>query len=493
MESELIKIRKQKIEELRQNSINPYPYNYARSHKTSNLIQSYSNLKAGDQTNDYVNIAGRIMSIRNLGKLSFLDLQDGYGKVQLLVKNDIPLVKYLDIGDHIGSYGNVFKTKKGELTINAGDLIMLCKSLRPLPEKWHGLKDPDLIYRNRSDYFATSLEVRKKFEIRSKAIQALKDFLNEREFLEVEIPILQPVYGGASARPFKTFLNALGKEYYLSISPELYLKRLIAGGFERVYTVCKNFRNEGIDHSHNPEFTMMECYWSYADYNDMMNLTEELYESIFLKALGTTEVMYKISDNIEAKINFKKPWTRVSMLELVTLDTGINVSNLNIDGLRKTIEEKLYPEFEITLPKSELEKWCWGELVVALFEHYSQNKLIQPTFVIDHPKETTPLCKIHRKDSRLIERFEPFVAGMEIGNAYSELNDPIEQRRLFEEQADKRELGDELAHQLDEDFLKAIELGIPPTGGLGLGIDRMVMLLIGYNNIKDVLLFPLMK
>jgi lysyl-tRNA synthetase, class II len=363
--------------------------------------------------------------------------------------------------------GNVFRTRSGELTVNTHDYDVLCKSLRPLPDKHSGLKDSEMRYRHRSLDLIMNPEVKRNFIIRTKAIDAMRNFLNSEGYHEFETPLLQPIYGGANARPFVTRINALDVPAYLNISPELYLKRLIVGGLDKVYTICKNFRNEGVDRTHNPEFTMMECYAAYRDYNDMMKLTEEMYADIFNKVLGTIKVNYQGTE-----IDFSPPWERISMYDAVGRYAGIDAADISTDN------------------DEDMDK---GTLVQKLFEEHCEKHLIQPTFVIDHPKESTPLCKEHRDDPDLIERFEPFVYGVEIGNAYSELNDPLLQRYLLLDQEESRMLGDEEAHPLDEDFLTALEYGMPPTGGLGLGIDRMVMFMTDSRSIRDVILFPFMK
>lgn len=497
--SDLFQSRLQKLDEIRSKGINPYPYKYERTHFASQILETHRDLAIGQSGAKGVKISGRLMAVRSHGASTFLDVYDESGRIQVLAKkdditNDYELLKLLDIGDFMAVEGEVFRTSTNEITLRAFALTLLCKSLRPLPEKWHGIQDPELKYRARSEYLCMNPEYRQIFVKRTRAIAVMKEYLDSVGFLEVETPILQPVYGGASARPFRTRVNALDRDFYLSISPELYLKRLIVGGFERVYTICKNFRNEGIDRSHNPEFTMMECYQAYADYNDMMVLTENMYAHIFTKVLGTAVVEYPIGESYQT-INFTVPWLRNSMLELVEESAGLQAKSMDGKKLRKTLsEEARFKDFlENQVPRDQLARYSWGELVQALFEHYVEPRLIQPTFVIDHPKETTPLCKSHRHDERLIERFEPFVCGFEIGNAYSELNDPLLQRKLLEEQAELGRGGDEEAHQMDEDFCRAIEIGMPPTGGLGLGVDRLCMLLTGQTTIKDVLLFPLMK
>ncbi|MFH2028977.1 MAG: lysine--tRNA ligase [Nanoarchaeota archaeon] len=476
--------RLDKLAALRAAGINPYPHSYDQRHFAAELKDTYSGLSNEQSTGDKVSIAGRIMGIRNFGGSMFMDIQDFTGKSQVFFrKKDIGNERYqslrnLDIGDILGVQGTVFKTRTGEITVNSSDYAVLCKSLLSLPEKYHGLKDKGERYRHRSVDLIMDQGVRETFKRRSQAISAKRRFLDDAGFLEVEIPTLQTVYGGANARPFTTHLHAHDMDLYLSISPELYLKRLIVGGLERVYTICKNFRNEGVDRTHNPEFTMMECYQAFADYKDMMDLTENMYQFIFSQVLGTTRVNYQGTE-----INFKPPWQRMTMYEAVKKYTGVDVSSMSKEDILRT--GKLNP--------AEYQDYTRGELVQALFETYCEDKLVQPTFITDHPKETSPLCKIHRDDPDLIERFEPFVHGVEIGNAYSEMNDPILQRQLLVSQNQQRLAGDLEAQALDLDFLTAMDYGMPPTGGLGLGTDRLVMFLTNSPSIRDVLFFPIMK
>src|SRR3989338_5796828 len=486
-ESHVISIRKKKRAELITQGINPYPYKYVTTHHTDEIKQVYD---------EQVSLAGRVMTKRNFGKLSFAHLRDQEGDIQLCFNQNILGVeqyqfykKFVDMGDLIGIIGKSFRTQTGELTIKVEKIELLTKAIHPLPDKYHGVTDKGILYRHRSLDLIINPDVREIFKKRSQAIQIVRNVLNNEGFLEVEIPTLQPIYGGASARPFSTQVNALGKEVYLSISPEMYLKRLVVGGLERVYTIFKNFRNEGIDKTHNPEFTMMECYQAFADYHDMMAITEKIYETVFSQINKSLEIRYhdKNSSFGEVNLNFKAPWKRESMLDLVGKVTGIDAESLPEEQLRK----------EVVHYNKEMEQFAqnynWGELVQYLFENYCEQNLIQPTFVIDHPKESSPLCKVHRNDSRLIERFEPFVYGMEIGNAYSELNDPVLQRALLEDQMRQREKTGKEVYPMDEDFCYAMNYGMSPTGGLGLGIDRLVMLLTAQTSIRDVILFPLVK
>jgi len=483
-ESSVIKDRYKKLEEIKKRGINPYPYSFKKKNDAATILKRYESLKAGEMTKDDVSLAGRIMAIRRMGKLTFSHIQDETGRIQILLKEDddkknYELFKLFDIGDIIGVNGVVFKTKTGETTIEVKKLYLLCKSLYPLPEKYHGIKDPELKYRRR--YLDLIMEPEKKriFIMRAKIISAIREFLDSRGFVEVETPTLQPVYGGANAKPFKTHHNALDLDMYLRISPELYLKRLIVAGFEKVYEICKNFRNEGIDKTHNPEFTMLEFYWAYTDYNDMMNVFEELYAYVAEKVLGTTKIEYQ-----GKKIDLKPPWKRLSMTDAIKQYAKIDVASYSDDELKDLVNTyNLNIEGDLTR----------GKIIAALFEELVEDKLLGPIFIIDHPKETSPLTKVHRKNPELIERFEPFINGWEIGNAYSELNDPVDQKKRLQEQAELLRAGFETSQPMDEDFVRAIEYGMPPCGGVGLGVDRMVMLLTNSQSIRDVILFPTMK
>lgn len=486
-EEQIISERLRKIQELKLKGINPYPHKFDKKDNTLDLHKKYSDLKPEQKANYTAKTAGRVISIRDMGKINFVVLKDGYGKIQLVLQNPDTskevqdfFKKYVDSGDFIGVEGIVFKTKRGELSILVKKLEILSKALKPLPEKWHGLSDKEERYRKRYLDLIMNDEVRAVFEKRAKILDSIREFLKERDFNEVDTPYLQTVYGGASAEPFKTHLNALDIDLYLSISPELYLKRLIVGGYEKVFSIARNFRNEGIDRWHNPEFTMMEIYWAYADYNDMMELTEDLFVYVLKKLNGSTKVKIK-----NHEIDFKKPWKKMTMLEAIKKYAKIDVEKMSISELRELIETN----------KIEVKGDSWGWYVQAIFEHFCEEHLIQPTFITDHPIETTPLCKIHRNDSsgKIIERFEPFCMGTELANAYTELNDPILQRKLLEEQQAMLSKGDAEAHPFDEDFVNAIEIGMPPTGGLGIGIDRMVILLTEQESIRDVILFPFMK
>jgi len=484
-EDEIIEQRKRKVNEMIKEGINPYPYKFDKKDNSLDIQTKYSKLKPDERTKDNVKTAGRVMTIRDLGNLAFATIQDGSGKIQIVLQNGETnekvfefFKKYVDSGDFIGIEGTVFKTRRGEISILVKSVEILSKAILPLPEKWHGIQDKEERYRKRYLDLITNPEVKKVFMLREKIIDAIREFLKKKEFNEVDTPYLQTVYGGAEARPFKTHLNALDIDLFLSISPELYLKRLIVGGFEKVFTIARNFRNEGIDKWHNPEFVMMEIYQAYADYNDMMKLTEDIFEYTCKKVLGTTKIVVQGQE-----VDFKAPWKRMTMAEAIKKDAKIDVLKMN---------EKEILDF-VKKNNVEAKGKTWGWLVQGIFEHFCEKNLIQPTFITDHPKETTPLCKLHQKDDRLIERFEPFCLGAEIANAYSELNDPQRQRELLEDQQKELSKGNEEANPFDADFVNALEIGMPPTGGLGIGIDRMIILLTGSESIRDVLMFPFMK
>jgi lysyl-tRNA synthetase, class II len=467
--------RLEKVKKLRQLGIDPYPHKFNKKHTCGQAVESLGKK---------VQTAARIVALRGHGRIMFADICDSSGKIQLwfqeksLGKEKFKLLKLFDVGDFIGVEGIVIKTKTGETTIDVSDFSMLSKSLRPLPAKWHGLKDVENRYRKRYLDLLMNPEVKKTFEMRSLIIAEIRNFLRDNGFLEVETPTLQPLYGGASAKPFVTHHNALSNDFYLKISDELYLKRLIIGGFEKVFEIDHNFRNEGIDKTHNPEFTMMECYWAYADYKDIMKLTEDLFAYVAKKVLGTTKIVFA-----GHKIDLKPPWQRLTMSQAIKKYLGWDLEKISDDQIKKKLKEK-----KIDLVGG----YCRGLAIAALFEQV-EPKLIQPVFITDMPKETTMLCKLHRENPELIERFEPYIAGWEAGNAYSELNDPDLQREFFKTELKQKKAGDKETHPMDEDFIESLEYGMPPTGGLGIGIDRMVMLLTGEENIRDVILFPTLK
>ncbi|MGB9809049.1 MAG: lysine--tRNA ligase [Thermovenabulum sp.] len=479
--NELMKARIQKLEELKSMGINPYGQKYERTHDCLQIKEEFEKLD-GQKTK----LAGRIMAIREHGKAAFFDIQDEKGRLQIYIKKDkvgdfiFNLFKKLDIGDIVGVEGTVFKTHKGEISVNAENIVLLSKSLRPLPEKWHGLKDVDLRYRQRYLDLIVNPEVRKTFIIRSKVIKAIRDYLDDLGFMEVETPILTPIAGGAAARPFITHHNALDIDLYLRIATELYLKRLIVGGFEKVYEIGKDFRNEGISIKHNPEFTMIELYQAYADYTDMMELTENLISHVAKKVLGTTKIVYQGEE-----IDLTPPWTKMTMVEAVKKFTGIDFNEIKSDEEAKRVAEELNLEVG--------EKDTKGKILNLIFEEKVEGHLVQPTFILDYPIEISPLAKRKEDNPDFTYRFELFITRREMANAFSELNDPIDQRERFLQQLKEREAGDEEAHMFDEDFVNALEYGMPPTGGLGIGIDRLVMLLTDSYSIRDVILFPTMR
>ncbi|AUM97302.1 lysine--tRNA ligase [Clostridium botulinum] len=483
--NELMKERFQKLKELQANGKDPFDvYKVERTHTSKEVKENYEDLEGKTVT-----VAGRLMSKRVHGKAGFSDIHDRYGKIQLYIKiNDVgeeKLKEYktFDIGDIISVTGTVFKTKTGETSIHITDFQLVCKSLRPLPEKWHGLKDPDLRYRQRYVDLIINQDVRDTFIKRTAIIKAMREFLDNRGFLEVETPILSPIAGGAAAKPFITHHNALDIDMYLRIATELYLKRLIVGGFEKVYEIGKNFRNEGIDIRHNPEFTAIELYEAYADYNDMMEITENMVAYICEKVLGTTKVQYEGTE-----IDFTPPWRRLTMVDAVKEYAGVDFNSIKDDIEARTIAKEKHVEF-----KKELKDCTKGDVLIGLFEEFCEDKLMQPTFICDYPVENSPLTKKKRGNEAFTERFEGFVFGREVCNAYSELNDSIVQKERFMQQLKERELGDDEAYMMDDDFITSLEVGMPPTGGLGIGIDRLIMFLTDTHSIRDVILFPTMK
>ncbi len=488
-------IRRQSLEELKQLGIEPYP---AALYKVDAYSSDIKNEFSDDSERRQVSIAGRIMSRRIMGKASFIELMDAKGRIQVYVTRDdlcpgedkelynTAFKKLLDIGDFVGITGFVFRTKTGEISVHAETLTLLSKSLRPLPivktkegEVYDKFSDPELRYRQRYVDLLVNEEVKDIFVKRTRVFDAMREFFDARGYLEVDTPVLQSIPGGAAARPFITHMNALNIDLYLRIANELYLKRLIVGGFDGVYEFSRNFRNEGMDRTHNPEFTVMEIYVAYTDYKWMMEFTEQMLEHVALKAIGTTKV--KVGDN---EIDFKAPYPRVTMLDAIKEHTGIDISGMNEEQLREVCKE-LGVEQDETMGK--------GKLIDEIFGEKAEGKYIQPTFIIDYPIEMSPLTKRHRENPELTERFELMVNGKELANAYSELNDPVDQRERFEEQLRLSEKGDNEAMFIDQDFLRALEYGMPPTSGMGIGMDRLTMLLTGQSAIQEVLLFPIMR
>ena len=477
--------RIQKLTELVEMGINPYPYTFDKNANAQELQAKYEALEAGSETEDEYAIAGRIMSMRNTGM--FIDLMDSTGKIQIfshkenLSEEQMKLLKLLDVGDMLGVQGTIRRTPRGELTIKAKKLTILSKSLQQLPEKFHGLTDKETRYRQRYLDMIMNKDVRDTFVKRSKIIKEIREFLTNMDFLEVETPMLQTIAGGASARPFITHHNALDMDMYLRIAPELYLKRLIVGGAsERVFEINRSFRNEGIDLKHNPEFTMIELYQAYADYNDMMTLLENMVSSVAQKVLGTMKITYQGKE-----IDLTPPWDRKTMIGAIAEYTGVDFSD------KITAEEAKEEAKKIGIDADDCENW--GKVLDRIFEEKVEPHLVNPVHIIDYPKDISPLAKPHRENSRLTERFETRVNGWEIANAFSELSDPIDQRSRFEQQMIAKAQGDEEAQEIDEDYINALEYGMPPTGGLGLGIDRLVMLLTDSASIRDVIAFPTMR
>ncbi|WP_314118102.1 lysine--tRNA ligase [Peptostreptococcus stomatis] len=480
--SEVLQVRRDKLSELQKMGRDPFKISkYNVSHHSNEVVDNYDSLEG-----QKVSLAGRIMSKRIMGKASFMHLQDQNGRIQAYVKRDdigvdeYKLFKTYDIGDIVGIEGFVFKTKTEEVSVHVEKLVLLSKSLQVLPEKYHGLKDVDLRYRQRYVDLIVNPEVKDAFLTRTKALKALRSYLDERGFLEVETPILNTIAGGANARPFITHHNTLDIPMYLRIANELYLKRLIVGGFDKVYEMGRMFRNEGMDMKHNPEYTAIELYQAYADYRDMMDITENVISHMAEVATGSMKINYQGTE-----IDFTPPWKRMTMEECVKEYAGVDFSEINTDEEALAIARE--KGIEITPGMRR------GEVINAFFEEFGEDKLIQPTFITHHPVEVSPLAKRNVEDPRRTDRFEAFANKWELANAFSELNDPIDQRGRFEDQVRKRELGDDEACEMDEDFINALEVGLPPTGGLGIGIDRVIMLLTDSTTIRDVLLFPTMK
>jgi len=475
-----------KIQDLRERGVTVYPYTFERRDTVEEIRERFSGI-GHEKSEEEVSIAGRIYIVRQHGKTIFADLGDSGGRVQLyLRKNDLGeeqfdlFRQYVDAGDIIGVVGHVFRTKMGEITVWVDRFELLTKSVCPLPEKFHGLKNVETRYRQRYLDLIMNEESRETFRTRSRIISLLRQFLFERDYLEFETPTLQPIYGGANARPFTTYHNYLDQKLYLRIAPELYLKRLVVGGYEKVFEIAKNFRNEDIDTNHNPEFTMVEIYEAYQDYNDMMDLTEEIMAHLVEEVHGGSTLSFAGHE-----LDVTRPWRRLTMEEAVQEYAGIDVRAHTVEELRAFAREHDVEGCE--------DATTWGEFLALFFEHFGEEHLIQPTFVYDFPIENSPLAKKHREKEGLTERFELFIAGMEMANGFSELNDPLDQKARLEEQDARRRRGDLEAQMIDYDFINALGYGMPPTGGVGIGIDRLVMLLTGNESIKEVLLFPQMK
>ncbi len=479
--NDLKRVRLDKLKELREMGVDPFGSKYERNARAQEIIDNFTIMEGKT-----VRIAGRMMSKRRHGKAGFGNLQDLSGQVQLYFRKDdlgeerYELFKKLDMGDILGIEGEVFRTQKGEISVHVRDLTYLAKALNPLPEKWHGLKDVELRYRQRYVDLIVNPQVKEVFVKRSRIIKEIRNYLDNREFLEVETPMMQPIAGGAAARPFITHHNALDMDLYLRIAPELYLKRLIVGGLEKVYEINRNFRNEGISTKHNPEFTMLEIYQAYADYNVMMQLTEDLISSVMLKVNSSMVVDYE-----GHAINFMPPWKRLTMLEAIKEYTGLDFNEIKTDQAAVAAARQLGLEMDDTSSR--------GEIINEIFEELVEDKLIQPTFIYGHPVEISPLAKRNIEHPELTDRFEVFIMQREIANAFSELNDPIDQKDRFLKQVEKRAGGDAEAHMMDEDYINALEYGMPPAGGLGIGIDRLVMIMTGTPSIRDVIMFPTLR
>ncbi|NPA38265.1 MAG: lysine--tRNA ligase [Candidatus Nanohaloarchaeota archaeon] len=474
-EEHLIQNNLRKIEELKKQGINPYPYRYDKKHYVEEILEKF---KEGKN----VKTAGRVMTLRHLGKIAFAKLQDETAEMQLIfsaqhTKNFELVKKYLLRGDIIGVEGRCILSKTGEKSIQVEDFVFLSKVVRTLPEKYHGIQDPEYRYRHRYLDFILNPQKRNNLRIRSQVIKELRAFLDKRGFLEVDTPILQPVYGGAYAKPFVTYYNALERNFYLRIAPELYLKRLLIAGFEKVYELGKNFRNEGIDATHNPEFMSLEFYQAYADIYDMKDLTEELIKHVVKKVSGSLKIEYQ-----GEKLNFSK-FDVLTMEEALKKYADIDVNKMSEKEMKNLLTKK-----DIMIRDESR-----GYLIAKLFEEEVEHKLIQPTFIMDYPKEVTPLAKDHRSKPGFVERFELFIAGIELANAFSELNDPVEQRKRFEYELEQRQKGEEEAHPLDTDFIKALEYGMPPAGGCGIGVERLVLLLANETSIRETIPFPALR
>ncbi len=479
---QLMKVRRDKLAELQAMGENPFDVTtYNQEYHTSDIHDNFDELE-GKQ----VSIAGRLMSKRVMGKASFFDLRDRRGKVQLYVTRDdmgedtYKNFKRLDIGDLVGVTGEVFRTQKGEISVRTNGYTLLSKSLLPLPEKFHGLRDTDLRYRQRYVDLIMNPEVKRAFEIRSKVITAIRNYLDSKDFMEVDTPILNTIPGGAAARPFITHHNTLDIDMYMRIAPELYLKRLIVGGFERVYEMGRQFRNEGMDVKHNPEFTTVEVYQAYTDYEGMMNLTEELISTVAQEVLGTTKITYQGEE-----VDLSPGWARMTMMDSIKKYADIDFKETSTNEEAAALAKSVGVEVKKGMSR--------GEIISLTFEEKVEENLVQPTFIYEYPVEVSPLAKRYKDNPDFTERFEIFITRREFGNAFSELNDPIDQKERFMKQVEKREAGDEEANMMDEDFVTALEYGLPPTGGLGIGIDRLIMLLTDSASIRDVLLFPTMK
>jgi lysyl-tRNA synthetase class 2 len=472
-----------KLARLRAAGVEPYPYRFARTHLSSELHERFDALEGQE-----VAVAGRLVgALRVMGKAGFVHLQDGAGRIQLFCRANVLgpegfafFTDLLDTGDFVGAVGTLMRTQKGEISVQPRELTLLAKGLRPLPEKWHGLQDVEKRYRQRYLDLISNPDVQQVFTVRARTVQTIRGFLVARGFVEVETPVLQPIPGGGAARPFSTYYNALERTLYLRIALELYLKRCVIGGLERVFEIGRNFRNEGLSTKHNPEFTMLELYQAYADYHDVMALVEDLVPAVAQEVLGTTRLTYG-----EHTIDLTPPWPRIPLREAIREHSGVDYGAIADDAALREASRAAGLRPDLT--------WTRAKVVDELLSVFVEPHLIQPTFLIDYPVELSPLAKRKRDDPTTVERFECFVGGMELGNAFSELNDPLDQRERFEAQVRARQAGDDEAQPMDEDFLEALEYGMPPTGGLGLGVDRLVMLFTNRPSIREVILFPQLR
>lgn len=487
----LFEVRKQKLDRLKQKGINPYPHNYKRSHTTFEAIDLLKEIESDKKTSSKpdVSIAGRLMNVRDMGKVTFVDIQDISGQIQILLRKNLlgseyELISDLDIGDWIGTNGTVIRTRRGEPSVEANNIAILCKSLRPLPEKWHGLTDTEIRFRHRHLDLIANNQARKAAMARPQIVSSMRRYLDNTGFIEVETPVLVPVAAGAMARPFVTHHNQLHRDLYMRIATELYLKRLVVGGLEKVYEIGKVFRNEGVDLNHNPEFTMLECYEALADYNDMMEMVENMIAHISREVLKTTIIAINEED-----VDLSKPWPRLSLREQLIEHAGVDFIECgDLDSLKAQMNK---------LGLDSSQQTSWSGLLDKLISDTVEPKLVRPSFLIDYPVEMSPLAKKSRIDERIVERFEGFIGGMEICNSFTELNDPIDQRERFEYQESMRTSSESKNEddydRLDEDFLVAIEQGMPPTAGLGMGIDRLTMILLNEPSIREVILFPQLR
>ncbi|GAB6139018.1 lysine--tRNA ligase [Halanaerobaculum tunisiense] len=477
--NDLMLERRNKLEELEEQGVELYENDFTRSHKTEDVKANYSHLR---EESVMVKVAGRIMAVRDHGKSSFVDLKDMSGEVQLYVKEDnvgaeaYQVFNELDIGDQIGIEGLLFKSGEGEITIQVEDFKVLAKSLRPLPEKWHGLKDVEMRYRQRYVDLIVNDDVQEKFVLRSKILHSIREYLEEQDYLEVQTPLMHQIAGGAAAKPFVTHHNALDTDLYMRIAPELYLKRLLVGGFEKVFELGKNMRNEGLSRKHNPEFTSLEVYQAYADYRDMMDLTEDLIRTITENVLDTLKIEYEGQE-----IDLSN-WQQMTMLEAIKQHANVDFNEVTSLAEAKSLADEKDLEYEDDI--------SLGELINEFFEEFVEEKLVEPTFITQYPVEVSPLARRNPDNPDFTDRFELFIAGDELANAFSELNDPIDQEERFAAQHEQREAGDDEAHMMDEDFIRALEYGMPPAGGLGIGIDRLIMLLTDSSSIREIILFP---